>query len=153
MIDVRRGALICGLLSSLAAGAWLVPTPPVMAAESAAPVERPDPRTLDWVLPVHSSRLTPGEVPRRVLDLPGLVPLFLVGTEAASLAWLTQHAPALKQLGANGLAVEVPDAAGLQRIQAVAPGLTIWPVSGDDIAERLELEHYPVLITPTGLEQ
>jgi integrating conjugative element protein (TIGR03765 family) len=56
-------------------------------------------------------------------------------------------------LGANGLAIEVADAAALQRIQAVAPGLTIWPVSGDDIAERLELEHYPVLITPTGLEQ
>jgi len=31
--------------------------------------------------------------------------------------------------------------------------VNIWPVSGDDIAERLELQHYPVLITPTGLEQ
>lgn len=153
MIEVRRGALICGLVGSLAAGAWLVPTPPAMAAESVAPVERPDPRTLNWVLPVHSTRLTPGEVPRRALDLPGMVPLFLVGADAASLAWLAQHASALKQLGANGLAVEVADAAALQRIQAVAPGLTIWPVSGDDIAERLELKHYPVLITSTGLKQ
>ncbi|MFV3375510.1 integrating conjugative element protein [Pseudomonas sp. NY11226] len=153
MIVVRRGALICGLMGSLAAGAWLGPTPPVIAAESATAVERPDPRTLNWVLPVHSARLTPGEVPRRVLDLPGMVPLFLVGADAASLAWLTQHAPALKRLGANGLAVEVVDAAALQRIQAVAPGLAIWPVSGDDIAERLELEHYPVLITPTGMVQ
>ncbi|MQG91179.1 integrating conjugative element protein [Pseudomonas sp. MN1F] len=124
-----------------------------MATESATPVERPDPRTPNWVLPVHSTRLRPGEVPRRALDLPGMVPLFLVGADADSLAWLAQHAPALKQLGANGLAVEVADAAALLRIQAVAPGLTIWPVSGDDIAERLELEHYPVLITPTGLEQ
>ncbi|BFO03609.1 TPA: integrating conjugative element protein [Pseudomonas putida] len=153
MIVVRRGALICGLMGSLAAGAWLGPTPPVIAAESATAVERPDPRTLNWVLPVHSARLTPGEVPRRALDLPGMVPLFLVGADAASLAWLTQHAPALKRLGANGLAVEVVDAAALQRIQAVAPGLAIWPVSGDDIAERLELEHYPVLITPTGMVQ
>ncbi|GLO16738.1 MULTISPECIES: integrating conjugative element protein [Pseudomonas] len=153
MIDVRRGALICGLVGWLAAGAWLVPTPPVMAAESATSVERPDPRRLDWVLPVHSARLTPGEVPRRALDLPGMVPLFLVGADAASLAWLAQHAPALKRLGANGLAVEVADEAALQRIQAVAPALSIWPISGDDIAERLELEHYPVLITPTGLEQ
>ncbi|EOG3620257.1 integrating conjugative element protein [Pseudomonas putida] len=153
MIEVRRGALICGLLGSLATGAWLVPTPPAMAAESVAPVERADPRTLSWVLPVHSARLTPGEVPRRALDLPGMVPLFLVGADTASLAWLAQHAPALKRLGANGLAVEVADAAALQRIQAVAPGLAIWPVSGDDIAERLELEHYPLLITPTGLEQ
>lgn len=153
MIDVCRGAVICGLVGSLAAGAWFVSTPPAMATQSATPVERHDPRTLNWVLPVHSARLTPGEVPRRALDLPGMVPLFLVGADAASLAWLTQHAPALKQLGANGLAVEVPDAAALQRIQAVAPGLTIWPVSGDDIAERLELKHYPVLITSTGLEQ
>ncbi|HDS1738573.1 TPA: integrating conjugative element protein [Pseudomonas putida] len=130
-----------------------MPTTPALASDSAAPVERPDPRTLSWVLPVHSARLTPGEVPRRMLDLQGMVPLFLVGADAASLAWLTQHAPALKQLGANGLAVEVPDAAALQRIQAVAPGLTIWPVSGDNIAERLELKHYPVLITSTGLEQ
>lgn len=153
MIDVRQGRLICGLVGSLAAGVWLVPTPPAMATESAAPVEQPDPRTLNWGLPVHSARLTPGEVPRRVLDLPGMVPLFLVGADAASLAWLAAHASALKRLGANGLAVEVADAAALQRIQAVAPTLSIWPVSGDDIAERLELEHYPLLITPTGLEQ
>lgn len=153
MIDVRRGALICGLVGWLAAGAWLVPMLPAMAAESAAPVERPDPRTLNWLLPVHSARLTPGDVPHRALDLPGMAPLFLVGADAASLAWLAQHAPALNQLGANGLAVEVADAAALRRIQAIAPDLAIWPVSGDDIAERLELEHYPVLITPTGLEQ
>lgn len=153
MINVRRGGLNSWLVWSLAAGVWLVPTPPAMATESAAPVEQPDPRTLNWVLPVRSARLSPGEVPRRALDLPGMAPLFLVGADAASLAWLAQHAPALKRLGAHGLAVEVADAAALQGIQAIAPGLAIWPVSGDDIAERLALEHYPVLITPTGLEQ
>lgn len=153
MIEVRQGRLISWLVWSLAAGGWLVPTPPAMATESATPVERPDPRTLNWVLPVHSARLTPGAVTRRALDLPGMTPLFLIGADAASLAWLAQHALALKRLGANGLAVEVADAPALQRIQAIAPGLAIWPVSGDDIAERLELEHYPVLITPTGLEQ
>ncbi|CAH0649836.1 integrating conjugative element protein [Pseudomonas putida] len=153
MMDVRRDRLISWLVWSLAVGVWLVPTPPAMATESAAPVEQPDPRTLNWMLPVRSARLTPGEVPRRGLDLPGMLPLFLVGADATSLAWLAQHAPALKRLGANGLAVEVPDAAALQRIQAIVPELAIWPVSGDDIAERLELEHYPVLITPTGLEQ
>ncbi|WP_235366104.1 integrating conjugative element protein [Pseudomonas plecoglossicida] len=153
MIEVRRGLLISWLVWALTAGTLLVPTPSAIATESAAPVERPDPRTLKWVLPVHSTRLTPGEVPRRALDLPGMAPLFLIGADAASLAWLTQHAPALKRLGANGIAVEVADAAALRRIWAIAPGLAIWPVSGDDIAGRLELEHYPVLITPTGLEQ
>ncbi|POG14561.1 integrating conjugative element protein [Pseudomonas putida] len=89
----------------------------------------------------------------RALSLPGFTPLFLVGHDAASLEWLAQHAQTLQKLGASGLAVEVTDAQALRRIQAAAPGLNIWPVSGDDIAERLELQHYPVLITPTGLEQ
>lgn len=119
----------------------------------ASPTKPLDPRALNWMLPVHSARLTPGAVPPRKLDLPGITPLFLVGQDPASLAWLSQHAQALQDLGASGLAVEVADAQTLRRIQAAAPGLNIWPVSGDDIAERLELEHYPVLITPTGLEQ
>lgn len=109
--------------------------------------------TMNWVLPVRSARLSPGPVPSRTLSLPGMTPLFLVGQDAASLEWLSRHAQALQGLGANGLAVEVDDARTLRRIQMTAPKLNIWPVSGDDIAERLELEHYPVLITPTGLEQ
>jgi integrating conjugative element protein (TIGR03765 family) len=119
----------------------------------AAPSQRSDPRALTWVLPVHSARLSPGAVSQRTLKLPGFSPLFLVGQDAVSLEWLAQHAQRLQELGASGLAVEVADAQALRRIQASAPGLEIWPVSGDDIAERLELQHYPVLITPTGLEQ
>ena len=120
------------------------------SAESGSP---PAPTTLNWVLPVHSARLSPGAVPPRALSLPGMTPLFLVGQDTASLEWLSRHAQALQELGANGLAVEVDDVQALRRIQTAAPGLNIWPVSGDDIAERLELEHYPVLITPTGLQQ
>lgn len=122
-------------------------------AASAESSSSPDPTTLNWVLPVRSARLSPGAVPPRALSLPGMTPLFLVGQDTASLEWLSRHAQALQELGANGLAVEVDDARALRRIQTTAPGLNIWPVSGDDIAERLELEHYPVLITLTGLEQ
>ncbi|WP_416427697.1 integrating conjugative element protein (plasmid) [Pseudomonas sp. App30] len=114
---------------------------------------RPDPRRLSWVLPIHSARLSPGPVTRRVLDMPGMTPLFLVGQAPLSLQWLAEHAQALQALGASGLAVEVANSDALQRIQATAPELPIWPVSGDDIAARLQLEHYPVLITPTALEQ
>jgi len=122
-------------------------------ATSAESSSSPAPSTLNWVLPVRSARLSPGIVPPRALNLPGMAPLFLIGQDTASLEWLSRHAQALKELGANGLAVEVDNVQALRRIQTAAPGLNIWPVSGDDIAERLELEHYPVLITPTGLEQ
>ncbi|WP_246218957.1 integrating conjugative element protein [Pseudomonas izuensis] len=148
-------------LAMLAIGQWLslaafhAPANPLPDAvlELPTPDKAPDPRALNWVLPVHSTHLTPGVVPRRVLNLPGITPLFMVGQDSVSLEWLSQHAQALQDLGASGLAVEVADAQSLRRIQATAPGLSIWPVSGDDIAERLELGHYPVLITPTGLEQ
>ncbi|MOA13693.1 hypothetical protein D3C78_1337550 [compost metagenome] len=119
----------------------------------AAPSMPPDPSKLKWVLPVRSERLTPGTVQTRALNLPAITPLFLVGQDTVSLDWLSRHAQALQDLGASGLAVEVTDVQALRRIQAAAPGVNIWPVSGDDIAERLELQHYPVLITPTGLEQ
>ena len=122
-------------------------------AASAESSSLPAPATLKWVLPVRSARLSPGIVPPRALSLPSMPPLFLVGQDAASLEWLSRHAQALQDLGANGLAVEVDDVQALRRIQTAAPRLNIWPVSGDDIAERLELDHYPLLITPTGLQQ
>ncbi|MDF2792385.1 integrating conjugative element protein [Pseudomonas sp. SMSB3] len=137
----------CLRLVALALFPWL------SLAASTESSSSPDPTTLNWVLPVHSARLSPGAVPPRALSLPGMPPLFLVGQDTTSLEWLSRHAQALQDLGANGLAVEVDDVQALRRIQTAAPGLNIWPVSGDDIAERLELEHYPVLITPTGLEQ
>jgi integrating conjugative element protein (TIGR03765 family) len=148
-------------LATLAICQWLslaafnVPANPLpdAALESPAPDKAPNPRALNWVLPVHSARLTPGVVAHRTLNLPGITPLFLVGHDDESLEWLSRHAQTLQSLNASGLAVEVADAQVLRRIQAAAPGLNIWPVSGDDIAQRLDLEHYPVLITPTGLEQ
>ncbi|KPB96765.1 Uncharacterized protein AC503_3874 [Pseudomonas syringae pv. maculicola] len=64
-----------------------------------------------------------------------------------------QRATELQEMGAAGLAVEVTDTGALARIRAAAPGVTILPVNGNDIATRLQIEHYPVLITATSLEQ
>ncbi|AZL69422.1 MULTISPECIES: integrating conjugative element protein [Pseudomonas] len=137
----------CLRLVALALCPWL------SFAASAESSSLPAPSTLNWVLPVRSALLSPGTVPPRALSLPGMTPLFLVGQDTTSLEWLSRHAQALQDLGANGLAVEVDNVQALRRIQTAAPGLNIWPVSGDDIAERLELDHYPVLITPTNLQQ
>lgn len=52
-----------------------------------------------------------------------------------------------------GLIVNVSSAESLARLRALVPELPLSPVAGDDLAERLGLRHYPVLITPTGLEQ
>lgn len=106
-----------------------------------------------WTLPVRSSHLSPGKIASRALNMPGLQPFFLVGDDPQSLTWLRQRAAELQELGAAGLAVEVADTEALARIRAAAPGITILPVNGNDIATRLQIEHYPVLITATSLEQ
>lgn len=105
------------------------------------------------MLPVRSTQLSPGEVQHRVIRAPGLMPLFLVGDDERSRAWLQQRQAALRELGAVGLVVNVESAAALEELRRLAPGLTLSPASGDDLAQRLGLRHYPVLITPTGLEQ
>ncbi|HTN31727.1 MAG TPA: integrating conjugative element protein [Pseudomonas sp.] len=105
------------------------------------------------MLPVSSPSLSPGDVESRDLELPALTRLFLVGDDPRSLAWLTEHADSLRQLGAAGLAVEVASMPALERIRRAGPGLTILPVSGEDIGQRLGLRHYPVLIRTDRLEQ
>ncbi|CAM8846115.1 Integrating conjugative element protein [Burkholderia pseudomallei] len=120
--------------------------PPPVPATPHAPYREAD------LLPVHSARLTPGRVTPRTLRAPGLSPFFLIGDDRPSRAWLHAHDDALRAMGAIGLVVNVDSADGLAALRRDAPGLTLVPTSGDDIATRLGLSHYPVLVTATGIE-
>ena len=125
--------------------------------DTARPAPLPRPRVGNSaeaaMLPVRSANLSPGDVPHRVIRAPGLTPLFLVGDDARSRAWLRQRQAALRELQAVGLVVNVESATALAELRRLAPGLTLSPASGDDLAQRLGLRHYPVLITSTGVEQ
>lgn len=120
-----------------------IPTPQVPAtpADEAA------------MLPVRSAKLSPGAVARRVIEAPGLRPFVVIGDDEASQAWLRRHAASLRERGAVGLVVNVETAQALARLRALAPGIPLAPVAGDDLADRLGLRHYPALITATGIEQ
>ncbi|MEL7551441.1 integrating conjugative element protein [Pseudomonas protegens] len=120
-----------------------IPTPkiPATSADEAA------------MLPVRSAKLTPGIVERRVIEAPGLRPFVVVGDDKASQDWLRRRAAALHQRGVVGLVVNVESAQALARLRALVPGVPLAPVTGDDLAERLGLRHYPALITATSIEQ
>ena len=119
-----------------------IPTPQVPAtpADEAA------------MLPVRSTKLTPGTVARRVIEAPGLRPFVVIGDDDASRAWLQRRGVALRERGAVGLVVNVETAQGLAGLRALVPGVPLAPVAGDDLADRLGLRHYPALITATGIE-
>ena len=100
------------------------------------------------MLPVRSQRLTPGEASTRALQAPGLSPLFLIGDDEYSRHWLRQQRRQLKEQQAIGLVVNIDTAAALAELRRLAPDLTLIPASGDDLAQRLGLHHYPVLLLP-----
>lgn len=103
-------------------------------------------------LPVRSTRLTLGAVTPRKINVPGFKPIFLIGDDSRSRAWLRTNARRLQTLRAIGFVVQVESAAALQSLRRLVPDLTLVPASGDDIAQRLAIEHYPVLITATAIE-
>ena len=105
------------------------------------------------MLPVRSPSLTPGAIERRVIEAPGLRPLFLLGDDERSRLWLRQRTDTLRKLGAVGLVVNVESQDSLDALRRLAPELVLSPVSADDLARRLGIHHYPVLITATGIEQ
>jgi integrating conjugative element protein (TIGR03765 family) len=105
------------------------------------------------MLPVKSIRLSPGKVDARALSAPGLQPLFLVGDDDLSREWLKTRGDVLRELNAVGLVVNVANPAALENLRRLADGLEMAPASADQLAELLQLSHYPVLITATGLEQ
>lgn len=116
------------------------------------PIQRPI--TEADMLPVKSEKLSPGKVEGRPINAAGLVtPIFLIGADDLSFAWLKQRKDRLKELGAVGLAVNVPDMQALQALRNAAPDLTITPAAGDDFHAHLGVTHYPVLITRTAIDQ
>lgn len=124
--------------------------PPVRDEEPAAPTQ---PFSEADMLPARSALLSPGRVERRSIQATGLSPMFLVGDNEYSRAWLRRRADDLQALGAAGLVVNVETAEDLANLRRLVPGLSLSPVSADELASRLGLKHYPALITPTGIEQ
>lgn len=144
------------------------PSRPYFAAISGAGVDESEgytprigaapPRTQPFseadMLPVTSERLSPGRVEGRKLRLPaGFTPIFLIGDDDLSRQWLAQRSDILRDMNAVGLVVQVKDEPSLQALRAEAAGLELRPVSGDGLAGRLGLQHYPVLISANGIEQ
>jgi integrating conjugative element protein (TIGR03765 family) len=113
----------------------------------------PKPTSDQDMLPVRSPSLSPGTVSWRSITSPLLKPIFLVGDDSLSRAWLRQRLPLLRQMKATGFVVNASTAPALQALRQLAPGVTLKPASGDDLGQRLQIRHYPVLITATTIQQ
>lgn len=105
---------------------------------------------------VRSPSLSPGVQPRIAVGKAGAFlprPIFLVGADPASLAWLGKHRIRLSALGAVGLVVEANGEEDILAVTQVAGDLPLAAGSGERLAEQFGLRHYPALIGPEWIEQ
>lgn len=132
-------------------------TKPLPVQPQTLPIQTPVTADFDGqieLLPVKTPSLSSGKVESRTIDRPYLDhPIFIVGADPLSMRWLLLHHAQLKRLNAIGLAVNVETPVQLQKLQNAAGGLAIHPLPGDTIAKQLALQHYPVLITSSRIEQ
>ena len=105
------------------------------------------------LLPIRSPGLSPGPVQARPHNRPFSRPFFFIGSDDRSRQWLVQYRDRLKQIGAVGMLVQAETLEDLRAIAQLADGLHILPASAADIATALGISHYPVLITPQGIEK
>lgn len=105
------------------------------------------------VLPIRTPELSPGVLEARSLSMPGMRSIFLIGDDERSRRWLALRRDQLIQLNAVGYVVNIASESAWNDLQSQANGLELLPVSGSDLAVRLGISHYPVLISEKGLEQ
>ena len=105
-------------------------------------------------LPIETPSMSPGRVGATSKPLKYLQqPLFLIGADKQSKAWLQARRDQLVKLNAVGLLVQVDTLEDIKAIQALAKGLRLIPASAESFAKPLALKHYPVLISKDGWEQ
>ena len=105
-------------------------------------------------VPIITPSLHPGAFRSRDAFFPNLIqPLFIVGSDPRSLAWLKQWRDVLYKLGAIGWVVQAHDAADLKAIATAGHGMKFMAMSGKGISHIFGIKTYPVLISQRAIEQ
>lgn len=105
-------------------------------------------------VPIRTSALSPMRIESRDAYFPNLMtPLFVVGADSVSLAWLKQWREALLKVGAVGWVVQAENAEELRAIAEAGAGLRFMAMSGDALTEVFGVNGYPVLISQRAIEQ
>ncbi len=94
-----------------------------------------------------------GTVQTRKFNLPGALPIFLIGYDVSSQSWLEKNKQKLIELNATGLVINVQTVSQMQELREIVPTLTLIPSPADALSERLGISHYPLLITSEGASQ
>lgn len=114
----------------------------------------PNQNSAPFQLPIETPAMRPGRVMVTPISLRYLQqPLFLVGSDPVSQAWLEEKQQALIEISAVGLLIEAKDMADVETMLSIAGDLRLVPASAQGFAEKLGLTYYPILLSKDGWEQ
>lgn len=105
-------------------------------------------------VPIRTSTMTPQRIASKDAYFPNLtMPIFIVGADPVSLAWLKQWREALLRVGAVGWVVQADDAQELRAVAEAGAGLRFMAMPGDALPDIFGVNGYPVLISERAIEQ
>ena len=138
--------------------------PPGESVESVEELTRlhNDPETMkDGLLsaglyPVYSESLTVGPIGQsEATDIPSYLltmPFFIVGYDRVSANWMIENLDILVENHAVGLVVNIETPEQMKELMRITQNrVALTPVQGDDLAETLNLRHYPAYIDHQGV--
>lgn len=105
------------------------------------------------IFPIRSDQLSPGDVAWRRIHVALPQPIFLVGDDVRSKAWLLRDQLFLDKIHAVGFVVNIASSKAFQNLQDRFPHLKLVPMPGNMVHEWLHIQHYPVLITDHSISQ
>ena len=79
-------------------------------------------------------------------------PMFVIGDDVESMAWLEKYKPVLIHVGAIGLIIKAKSMAALKRIRAQTGNLLLYPANGNALSKMFGISCYPVLISKNVIE-
>ena len=104
--------------------------------------------------PVTTASMTPGALAGSItIKQPVWLaqPVFFIGTDDRSKAWLQEKRDALRSANAIGIVVEAASYAAFRELQLLANGIPLAPASADGgLAQSLGVSAYPFLIRTDG---
>jgi len=104
-------------------------------------------------LPVHSEHLSPARFESYPVDYPALQPFIIIGYDELSMAWLNARHDDLRAIqGLVGVVVNVDDIEQLNTLKSLTD-IPLYVLTGDELAEKFDITHYPALITNRAVEQ
>ncbi len=102
------------------------------------------------MFPLKTTLLAPGKIAPTNVKMLMPMPIFVVGDDPVSRAWMNRNAKVLFDLQATGIVVQATTEAQFWAFRNAYPALRMVPSHGDDLNRTFGLKAYPFLIKSDG---